>query len=248
MPELKITGIIPCFNHEKWINQAIDSMMNQTRPPDLIVVVDDGSTDKSFEKVLERIYKPKNDKEKIEGKILHTNQRIILTKLGQNYGPSISRNVAMKFTWNETDLFAFLDSDDLYENTKIEKSMNQFDEGTGAVYSDFTTWNEETGLKIKQFKPAFTRNLLLQECIVNNDSLVAKKALEICGLYWEVIRSCEDYDLWLRISEKFIIKHIPEQLVTIRIGNHSQSTQQSKQRWEENYRKVFQRMQARATQ
>ena len=63
-----------------------------------------------------------------------------------------------------------------------------------------------TGKIIREFKEPFSRKRLVRECIVHSGSLVSAKALEDVleetGYYDEEMRTCEDYDLWMRISEK----------------------------------------------
>lgn len=247
-----VTAIIPCHNHQDWVNQAIDSVVVQNYPRKRIVVVDDGSTDDSWRNIVSKIYQPKTPQQKLEhliifGNIKNSDVSVVACKLDKSYGPSVARNYGIKTAWEGTDIFAFLDSDDYYEQGKIKKSVEVLGLGdaVGAVYSDYDTLNIHNGFRQRQFKESFKYNRLVQECIVNNDSLVKKIALAQCGVYDEDLRVCEDYDLWLRVSEKFVIYHIPESLVTIRVGKHSSTDNVNKATWEQNYRKVFEKMHAR---
>lgn len=247
-----VTVVIPCHNHVQWVTQAIDSVVKQDYAHKQIVVVDDGSTDNSHLSVLNHMYKPRGPKEQgspwiAKGQVMHSQVPITLLRFTQAGGPSRARNVGIDYGWTETDVFAFLDSDDLYEPGKLSKSINVIKEDTdhiGVVYSDFDTFNSN-GLRVRQHKPSFSRQKLLMECIVNCDSLVTKRAIELCGAFDETLRVCEDYDMWLRISEKFLITHIPEQLVRVRVGEHSATSTVTSETWHNNYRKVFEKLRER---
>ena len=69
MQKFKVAGIVPCYNHEKWVLDAIYSLANQTYKPYEIIVIDDNSTDDSYNKIKSLIYKPKihNKPDKITG-------------------------------------------------------------------------------------------------------------------------------------------------------------------------------------
>lgn len=250
---MQVTAVIPVHNHCLWVNDAIDSVARQDYPDKRISVVDDGSTDSSFDSVVKRLYKPQgrqyeNGVVQVLGKLMHTDVLMMVSRLPKAGGPAAARNFGINVGWEDTDVFALLDSDDMYEPGKISKSMEVFKDApdqVGVVYSDFDTLNPD-GLRLRQWKEPFSRERLVRECLVNCDSLVSKKALEACGLFDETLRVCEDYDLWLRISERFVLVHIPESLVQIRVGPHSSSSSVAKPLWEENYRRVMMKAQARA--
>ncbi len=248
MPGL-VTAIVPVFNHRKWVNEAIDSILVQDYPIATIIVIDDGSTDNSCEVVEKRLYKPQLITHNIPeackfvgGKIIHSDIPILLVQLSKNCGPSFSRNIGIKIAWQNTDHFLFLDSDDIYESNKVSRSVeivSEFPDYIGVVFSDYTTFNPTTGVEQRQYKEPFSRLRLQQECIINCDSLISKKAFEKCGLFDESMRVCEDFDLWQRISRHFVCCHIPESLVKIRVGGHSSTDSVNKKIWEECYNKVM---------
>ena len=254
MPNLMVSGIIPCYNHEDWVIQAITSMAQQDYQNLRIVFIDDGSTDNSWENVIKVCdnLDSKKINENSEPKELKTGTfmgfPIILARLSMNYGPSISRNYGIKTAWEGTDIFAFLDSDDYYQPGKIKKSIKYFEGANnlvGTVYSDYETENIHDGRITREFKEAFVKAKLLEKCIVNMDSLVSKTALEKAGLFDDSLRVCEDYDLHIRVSEHNMICHIPEPLVRIRVGRRSSTESVPKEKWEMDYRRVFQKLQER---
>lgn len=252
-PEIKlpvVTVVIPNYNYEKWVCDAINSVAIQDYPIKQIVVVDDKSTDNSYHKVCSIINNPKNiETDDCVGCIgTYLSVPITCVTLKENGGPAKARNFGIQLAWEATHIYGFLDSDDLYLPGKISKSVSIILEDPdiiGAVYSDYDTLNSKTGLRIREFKEPFSKERLVQECIVNNDTLVTKLALDKCGLYCTELRTCEDYDLWMRISEKFAITHIPEGLVIVRVTGEGATFSVSQEEWGKNWRKVMQRAQER---
>lgn len=234
---MQVTGVIPCCNHEKWVGQAIMSMVNQTRPVDNLVVIDDSSGDNSLEAIKSCV---------VNGKVRGTSIPCHVLQSSKRCGPSASRNAGIKALWDKSDYFALLDSDDWYYPEKIELSLKELaDPKVGVAYSDYDTFNEQAGLTLRQFKQAYARELLLRECIINCDSVVSKRAFERVGLFEESLRCVEDYDLWLRLTEHFIAVHLAKSLIGIRVGRHSSTDSESKELWSKCYRRVFSRLNER---
>lgn len=243
-----VTAVIPVHNHARWVNDAINSIINQTYPHKQIVVIDDGSTDGSSEAVVARMSNmafPAQQGEPWVCKGIIDGVEVMLNKFSIPHGPAFARNWGIGVA-SDSDYFAFLDSDDMYEPTKIEKSVKILKEhpSIGAVYSDYETFNEE-GRIIREFKPSFSREVLLKECIVNCDSVVSRVALEKAGLFDESMRVAEDYDEWIRISEHFLIAHIPEALVKIRVGSHSSSATVHSDVWRKSHQRIVEKLKAR---
>ena len=196
-----VTVIIPCHNHAGMVGDAIDSVFIQGYSPLKIVVVDDGSTD--------------DPASVVEEKRKQSQVPIYFIQNRQAAGPSAARNIAIKTMWDETDLFMMLDADDLYLQDKVSKSVEKYmgsPEYIGIVYTDAIIKNIHTKTKIREFRRPFDREELEKECIISNTPLISKEALNSAGGYDENMRTCEDWDLWLRITETFIAIHIPEAL------------------------------------
>lgn len=235
----QVTCIVPMFNHEKFVQDALKSLVNQTYKKIRIVCCDDGSKDNTFEKAKELCdnlvpIPIANDepKELFQGKI--SGIPIILSQFHENHGPSMARNFAIKCGWDGTDVFALLDSDDWYEPEKIEKSLyyfNKFPNLVGCVYSDYTTVNVQTNLECRVFCYPYIREILNRECIINCDSLVSKWAIEKGGMFPENQRVAEDYMFWSNILKQSLACHIPESLIKIRVGRHSSTDTVSQEEW-----------------
>jgi glycosyltransferase involved in cell wall biosynthesis len=254
MNEPMVTCVIPCHNHRHWVWGAVESCLQQTYQRKRVVVVDDGSTDESMSEVVAHLENPRQGvSNALKGAPYFVRGtadgiEVVVVRYGEAYGPSFARNRGIEAFAESSDLFAFLDSDDLYMPRKLELSVKKIisaPEHVGAVYSDFETVNPD-GLVLRQFKEPFSRERLLVECLVNCDSVVSKAAIAACGGFDEEMRCCEDYDLWVRISEKYLIMHIPEALVTIRVGPHSSSATVPTDIWQRNWQRVMLKARARA--
>lgn len=246
-----VTAVIPCHNHAHWVEDAVASVVAQDYPNKRLVVVDDGSTDTSTAAVLglmRSVNTPAKQEEVWAAWGLIEGVVTMVQQLPRSHGPAFARNWGMRVAWEGTDAFAFLDSDDVYLPGKISKSIELIRAATfpvGVVYSDFDTVRPD-GLRLRQYKEPYSRERLLRECIANCDSLVTREAIERCGDFDEDLRVCEDYDLWLRISEHFVLLHVPESLVDIRVGEHSSTSRVATDTWQRCHARVFQKLDERA--
>jgi glycosyltransferase involved in cell wall biosynthesis len=243
----KVTAIIPLHNHEKWIKDAILSIATQDFRPLRIVVVDDGSKDGSVAEVLSLLTVYSSQHNIYVGKLRDHNANLMLIKLPNPTGPANARNIGIQQVFDDTDIFAFLDSDDVYEQGKISKSVAKFEEfgvHCGVVYSDYETFRSDS-VRIREYKEPYSRKRLLEECIINCDSLVSKKVFETVGFFDPELRVAEDYDLWLRASEHFLCFHIPEHLVSIRVGVHSSTSTVKSEVWKKCWNRVMEKTKER---
>jgi len=247
-----VSVVIPNYNYIDYFPQAMDSIAKQDYPNKQIIFIDDCSTDDSFNKFCNITHIegsldcPEGVEEAVYGKYKKIN--IIGIKLQKSHGPSYARNLGMKTLWDKTHAFAFLDADDIYYPAKISKSVDEWlkhPQEIGVVYSDYDVYHTQTDVLIREYKEPYCRQRLLQECIINNNSLVNKLALEKCGLYDEEMRTCEDYDLWMRITEYFLAIHIPQSLVQIRVTGRGATASVHVDEWNKNWSRVMQKTQNR---
>ncbi len=248
----KVTILIANYNDEEYIDNAIESAVNQDYPGSMTVcIVDDGSKDDSWE-IISSYFDDKDGDvltKNNSGRFGHTN---LVAIKNINSGPSEARNVGIEYTLEDTDIYAILDSDDeMYEN-KISSCVTVFEQGNGlvgVVYGDYDTLHVESGKIIREFKEPYSRKRLVQECIVHSGSLISKEALlsvkEDTGFYDKTMRTCEDYDLWMRISEKYIIAHVPKSLTKVRVTGDNSSFIVNQDIWQKNWLRVMEKMQQR---
>jgi len=110
-----VSVIVPLYNDEPYLDEALRSILDQTRPPEQIIVVDDGSTDGSVE--VARKYLPR------------------ITVLTQaNQGAAGARNLGIAAATG--DVIAFLDADDLWTADSLQRRLDvlEADPGVDAVY------------------------------------------------------------------------------------------------------------------
>ena len=256
LPE--VTILIANYNDEEYIDRAIESAVNQDYPGPLnICIVDDGSTDGSWGIIETYIKSPAKDTTEDNLDVTfsqHSGGRFGNTKVyaikNENSGPSEARNVGIRYMMDRTDIFAILDSEDeMYENKVRECVLPFEDSSIGVVYADYDTLHTNTGKIIREFKEPYDKARLVQECIVHSGSLISKEALEYVeeetGFYDKTMRTCEDYDLWMRISERFMISHVPKALTLVRVTGDNSSFIVNQEVWQKNWMRVMQKMQAR---
>jgi glycosyltransferase involved in cell wall biosynthesis len=230
------------------VQDAIYSVVNQDYPNKRLVVVNDASTDNSWEKIISLI-KDKKVIPDIVPEIHHGNilgVPIIAANFPKNVGRSEARNYGIRTGLQDTQLYSFLDSDDYYKQGKLSRSVEEWlksPQSIGVIYTDYTILNIHNNLEQRQFKEPFSFQRLREECIINNDSVISKVAIEKCGMYDPSLDVVEDFDLWLRITKHFTCIHIAENLLTVRVGRHSSTDTIPKETWEKCYRKVMEKNQ-----
>lgn len=234
----RVTFIIAHHNYEQYLNDAIQSALNQTYPNIHICVIDDYSDSEDgsildytpLRAIMEPLLKDITSIETIQGLQIHHSPKATFIQIADhNHGQAYARNRGMEQCWNDTDVFAILDADDTNHPDKIEKCIKPFlryPTEIGAVYADTEIYNIDTGTLTNEYREPFDAQRLVQECIVHSGCLISKYALQNVlenGLVFdETMPPCEDYDLWIRIAEKFMIEHIPEILTFVRV--HSQNS------------------------
>lgn len=240
-----VSIIIPNHNYGNWIIDCINSVVEDPYDRKKIVVVDDGSTDESCKNVLSFLYDVSNLQFKNfyahKGKFKNTNIELSLIKNNKCFGPSFARNVGIQYIWDSTDVFSFLDSDDMHINGKLKLTVDALLNGwgsIGAVYSDYINFNLEDNIKYEQQKKAFCSEEILVDCIMPSNSLVPKYVFEKIGFFDESMRVAEDWDFWIRMSKFYIGYHIPKFLSLVRIGNYNSTNTVSSEVWINNWAKI----------
>jgi len=213
--EKKVTIVIPVFNGENYIRDAIDSALAQTYKNIEILVINDGSTDET-----EKIVKSYGNK-----------IRYIRKKNG---GVSSALNLAIKKMTG--DYFSWLSHDDTYEPDKIEteieylKKFKLLDKKV-ILFSDYYLIDkkgktigksEKNEMEILK-KPEY---IFLKGHINGLSLLIPKAAFNEYGGFDEKMVCVQDYVMWKKMSKTYKFVHIPKKLVSTRWHN-KQVTQTS---------------------
>lgn len=247
----RVNILIVNYNYENFLKDSINSALNQTYDNTLITIVDDCSSDNSWEKIDELLFKGHDyDKKEEEFGEIKTRDNIIAIRLKENGGPSLARNIGISCTIEDSDFYQILDADDIMYNNKVESLLSCFaTSDIGVSYGDCDLYNKETGTLVREFREPYSYNKLLQECIVHSGAMIKKEALvesrDDFGFYDVNMRTCEDYDLWIRISEKFMIVHMPQPLTRVTIHNQNSTSSVDKSIWEQNWARIGRKIQSR---
>jgi glycosyltransferase involved in cell wall biosynthesis len=251
----KIAVLICNYNYGRFIEDAINSAVNQTRKSDLIIIVDDNSNDNSNEIIEKRLNIQQYPTLTNYGAIYQSNignLPVVFIRLNKTNGPSFARNVGIDITHSQIDLYQILDADDVMHQEKLrilEAKMMESQE-IGVVYADYDILNIHTGNMIREYKEPYVKRRLLEECIVHSGSMIRKNALissrDEFGYYDVNMRTCEDWDLWLRISEKFTIAHIPESLTIVRVHKDNSTYSVENEIWQQNWARIRTKLQTRS--
>ena len=200
----KVSIIIPCYNKELYVSEAIESALAQTFKDIEIVVVNDGSSDNSTEVI-----------KKYEDKIHFIN-------LDKNEGVVNARKLAIEKASGEYILP--LDADDTIEPTYVEKAVKILEENKeiGVVYCKVKFFGDKNG---NLTCPEFDEDYFLYHSGVSSSSMFRKKDFIKCGGYRDYMKNgCEDWDLWLYFYENgFKFYRIPENLLNYRKFDDSSS-------------------------
>ncbi len=202
----RIAVIIPAYNASLCIKETINSVLMQSKPADEIVVVDDGSTDDTSEIA-----------NKIGGNVKVVRQ--------QNGGQGSARQHGAEIT--KAECLLFLDADDVLFPTALEKLCMALTANPAAalVYSPVEMWspNDASKSHIDSIITPSEKNLWDQLIHCNfirtpGCSLIRRTALaEVGG--WDIdvnLRGNEDWELWLRLSEKFPFALLAEPVLKYR--------------------------------
>lgn len=221
-----IDVIIPVYNGEKYIIEAIKSVEKQTLKPSNIFIINDGSTDNTEEIIKKYIELSKNSNIKYIKK--------------ENGGPNSARNLGLK--QSQAEFVAFLDADDIWVQEKLEKQMSIFERkeysNIGLVYAGYREINEKNEINknalivpfdIKIQGNAFNSLLSGNKILGSSSSvLIKKEVFDNVDLFDENLRFGEDWDMWLRIAEKYDINFAKEPLVYIRRHSTNQTNELDK--------------------
>lgn len=200
-----VSIIIPTYNRANLVGRSVKSVLDQSYKDFEIIIVDDGSSDKTEEKI--RRYQKDDD-------------RIRFIKHGTNKGAAAARNTGIKASRGH--YIAFQDSDDTWEPEKLEKQIQVFEhapEEAGIVYTDM--WRRRAGKRKYIPSPGIgpEERIIYQQALIRvlgigiGTAMIKKACFDRVGMFDESLRRFEDTELFIRLSEFYCFLHIKEPLI-----------------------------------
>lgn len=182
-----VSIIMPCYNAERFIAQSIKSVLTQSYQNWELLITDDGSTDNSVE---------------IIKKYCDQDDRISFIGLKNNQGTAIARNCSIKRSKGR--FVAFLDSDDVWKNNKLEKQVKyMLDNDIAFTYSSYEIIDScgKPLNKIINDAGVMTYNKYLRNTAIGCGTVVLDR--EKTGAFTSpIIKTSQDMALWLSIMKR----------------------------------------------
>ncbi|MCY7278532.1 MAG: glycosyltransferase family 2 protein [Phormidesmis sp. CAN_BIN44] len=218
-----VSVIIPAYNAEAFIHLTLDSVLAQTYQNFEVIVVDDGSSDRTAE---------------IVESFVQRDLRVHLLRQ-KNSGVAAARNLAIQAS--NGVYISPIDADDIWYPQKLEKQVRcieDSDESVGLVYSWSVYLNEAgdiTGWYVTDHSYTFDEGSVLNGLLCFNfldnasTALFRRSCIDRvggynCNLKAQNAQGCEDWDIYLRIAEHYSFRVVPEYLIGYRLYLGSMAT------------------------
>lgn len=227
---IKVSVIMAVYNtKEEYLIDAVKSILKQTHQNFELIIVDDASTECSFDN---EIFKDKH---------------IVILHNDTCRGPSYSRNRALKISTGE--YIAIMDSDDISYSNRVQEQVRFLEENKKVVACG--TWFKFFGMKNHEVKRIIDDHDYYRCCLLFNNAptilnpsvMIRRKVLIENNIFWnEELRLGEDYLMWVQLSEIGIITNLNEILINYRI-HKSQATSSNNRKKIDNNTWIIQKYQ-----
>ena len=205
MAKPRVSVVIPTYNRQNLVVEAIESVLGQTFRDFEIIVVDDGSTDETAAKIQPYL-----------ARLIYTVQK--------NQGVAVARNTGIRLAQGEW--ICFLDSDDLWQPGKLAAQISFADTHPeyGLLASELQGFdaNGKAGGSSKSAMYRIRNGLVVEDLLFGNwiqtsTVMLRRDCLDQVGWFDEDVGQFgEDWLLWMRVASKFPIYFMPEPLVSYR--------------------------------
>lgn len=197
-----ISVVCPTFNSANYIEKTLASINAQTRKPDQLVIIDDGSSDNTIPIIKAYFKSCPADFEVTLERVIHQ-------------GPGAARNKGIKLS--TSDWIAFLDSDDYWFPQKLERVHSEMETHGSCNFfcHDEIHVRLDGKTKVARYSNIDLKNELTEQLYIANkfstSAIVCRKnLLKKVGGFDSSLSSAQDYELWLRMSKYMIVHMIPE--------------------------------------
>jgi len=214
----KVSVIMPVYNGQDYLSEAIESILGQTFTDFEFIIIDDGSTDKSLDIIK-----------------TYTDSRIMLIRNETNLKLIASLNKGMKMANGK--YIARMDADDISLPERLAKQVEFMDQHSNIAVCG--TWVELFGDCEQSFwqftdNPDVAKCVLLFGCCIAHPSVMLRKTILESGFYYSYLYPhAEDYGLWVQIAKKYDITSLPQVLLKYRISSMQKSAKEAQQVREE---------------
>ena len=211
MPTISV--IIPAYNAERTIQETIESVQKQTFTDFEIVIVDDGSTDRTFD-IIQKIADPR-----------------IRCFSYENGGVAAARNRGISNAKGE--FISFIDADDMWtpDKLKLQLAALQNNSEAGVAYSWTCYFSDSPqkdlilGNSVHFCGDVYAR-LLVNNFLANGSNpLICRKVIESVGEFDPACTCCEDWDFYLRLAASCFFTVVPKHQILYRQSSNSGSSQ-----------------------
>jgi glycosyltransferase involved in cell wall biosynthesis len=209
MPPL-VSVCMPVHNAERYLREAIESILAQTHTNFEFVIVDDCSTDSSWEIIVE--YAAQDD-------------RIVADRNETNLDVVKTRNKIFSLCPAKTEYYAIFDSDDVSDPTRLEKEVAFLEKNPGIGFVGANTEIiDENGktLGVRRYPEthsAIERYAIEASPFAQPAIMIRRSVLEHVGHYNEEYRRCQDYELWMRMLQVTKGHNLQETLLRYRVSS-----------------------------
>lgn len=222
MPNPLVTVICLCYNHERFVTEAVESVVKQTYDPIQIIVWDDASTDNSQAVIME-----------LEARY----PQLQVTLSRQNVGNCRAFNGAYALAKGE--FIIDFSTDDVMHEQRIEKQVAAFasyPESTGVVFTDATYINEHGDVLRHHYEHLLRHGLItsvpsgnvfrqvLTTYFIASPTMMLRRAVMDTMQGYDERLAYEDFDLWVRSSREYDYAFLNERLTFIRKSSTAMST------------------------
>lgn len=213
-----VSVIMSVYNGEKYLKTSIESILKQSYGNFEFIIINDCSSDNTSN---------------ILAKASRLDNRIRIVSNETNLGLTRSLNKALVLARGE--YIARQDADDISGTERFARQIERMEDspelmllGTGGYLVDENgrrLWTE----KIHSGSQKLKKIIRKRNCFIHGSVMIRKKCLEKTGLYREEFRYGQDYDLFLRFSESFVIDNLTEPLYSYRLNEKGISALKSKE-------------------
>ena len=195
-----VSIILPIYNGERFLSISIESCLEQTYKNWELLIIDDGSSDRSPD--IARDYSQKD-------------KRIRYYRNPENL--KLPRTLNRGFSFAKGDYLTWTSDDNYYRPEAIRKMVSILEAtGAGLVFTAYSAIDEAGNTMFLNRAPADYRHAIWDRNFVGDCFLYSREVYETIGGYDPDVFLCEDYDYWLRVFARFDVAYIDEDLYAYR--------------------------------